>query len=427
MSTGLKFISAALHAQAGNALLRLDETLLTGSNVEVEMAVFEYCRDYYRNYRECPNPEMIRENLNIRLPTVTAPLAFFENELQDRFNFEVAREAFTALRTQVSDGRPGPMIESLETAVRRIKRTRRGQHGLINIGEAMGLAIDRLEALQRQGGMSGVPTPWPTLNRITSGYQPADLITWVGRTSLGKTMLLLIQAEYAYDAGYSVLFVTTEMAAEAIARRWMAMKFGYDPDALKSAQISTYTLRRMRSQNIELLGRERFRLLSAGMNSDLSQVEAAIEEMQPDILYLDGVYLMRTSGKVIHRSKTEQVSAVFDELKQRNIDTNIPFVVNTQFSRQAGKGGRDGSLESIGLSDTIGQHSSVVVAIKPGPTDNWHHSRELDLLKGREGEQGKVNINYRFKPTDLSEMSDEQLEECGNGEPTIGQDGEMYN
>lgn len=292
----------------------------------------------------------------------------------------------------------------------------------------MELSIDRLADMQMQGGMSGVPTPWRTLNIITSGYQKGDLITWVGRTSLGKTMMLLHQAEFAYDAGYSVLFVTTEMAAEAIARRWMAMKWGFDPEALKNAQVSTYTLRKMRALNAELLGRERFRLLPAGMNSDLSIVEAAIDEMQPDILFLDGVYLMKPSGKQVHRSKTEQVSAVFDELKQRNIDANIPFVVNTQFSRQAGKGGKDGSLESIGLSDTIGQHSSIVIAVKPGPTDDWKRSRELDLLKGREGEEGKVYTHYTFKPTNLTEMTAEELaavqEESG---PAIGADGEIYN
>jgi len=423
MSTGLKFIASAIQHQAGNAIIRVDPDLLI---TEQEVAVYEFCRDYYRSYREVPTPAMVQENLNIRMPRVEGPVGFYEDELQDRFNFEVVREGFTDLRSMVQEGKPGPMIETMEQTIRRIRRTRRGQGGMINIGEAMTLAIDRLQALQGSGGMSGVPTPWPTLNRITSGYQNADLITWVGRTSLGKTMMLLAQAEFAYDNGYSVLFVTTEMASEAIARRWMAMKWGFDPEALKSAQVSTYTLRKMRALNVELLGRERFRLLSAGMKGDLAMVEAAIEEMQPDILFLDGVYLMRPSGKQVPRSKTEQVSAVFDELKQRNIDTNIPFVVNTQFNRSSGKGGKEGSLESIGLSDTIGQHSSIVIAIKPGPTDNWHHSRELDLLKGREGEQGKVNINYRFKPTDLSEMSDEQLEECSNGAPAIGSDGEIY-
>ena len=424
MSTGLKFLSAAMANGAGNAILRLDANLL---HEEQEIMAYEFIRNFYREYRECPTAASVQEQTGIRMPRADGPLKFHEDSLHERYEFEIMRESYQSLREMVKDGRPRPMQEVMENTIRRIRRTHRGP-GLINIGDAMELSIDRLADMQMQGGMSGVPTPWRTLNIITSGYQKGDLITWVGRTSLGKTMMLLHQAEFAYDAGYSVLFVTTEMAAEAIARRWMAMKWGFDPEALKNAQVSTYTLRKMRALNAELLGRERFRLLPAGMNSDLSIVEAAIDEMQPDILFLDGVYLMKPSGKQVHRSKTEQVSAVFDELKQRNIDANIPFVVNTQFSRQAGKGGKDGSLESIGLSDTIGQHSSIVIAVKPGPTDDWKRSRELDLLKGREGEEGKVYTHYTFKPTNLTEMTAEELaavqEESG---PAIGADGEIYN
>jgi replicative DNA helicase len=423
MSTGLKYIASALANGAGNSFLRVDESLMIEAS-EVEALAF--CKGYYRDYRECPTAGMVQESTGIRLPRVDGTLGFHEDNLHDRYDYEIIRECYGNLRELVKDTRPAPMISAMETAIRRVRRSSR-RTGLIDIGDAMDLSIARLEGLQMQGGMSGVPTPWDTLNIITSGYQKGDLITWVGRTSLGKTMLLLAQAEHAYDAGYSVLFVTTEMVSEAICRRWLAMKFGYDPEMLKTGQVSTYTLRRLRQQRAELLGRERFRLLSAGTGSDLSVVETAIDEMQPDILYLDGAYLMKPSGKIMYRSKTEQVSAVFDELKQRNIDADIPFVVNTQFNRTAGKGGKEGSLETIGMSDTIGQHSSIVIAVKPGPTENWKHSRELDLLKGREGEDGKININYRFKPTDLSEMTQEQLAQCMSDAPMVGEDGEIYN
>ncbi|MGZ7215667.1 DnaB-like helicase C-terminal domain-containing protein, partial [Streptococcus pyogenes] len=78
-----------------------------------------------------------------------------------------------------------------------------------------------------------------TLNHLTAGYQPADLITYVGRMGTGKTMNLLYQAAAAYEEGYSVLFVTTEMHSESITRRWMAMRYHVDPHVLKSGMVST--------------------------------------------------------------------------------------------------------------------------------------------------------------------------------------------
>lgn len=424
MSAGLKYMTAAIDNGAGNAVLRLEADLLLD---EREVQVYDFIRNFYREYRECPTIALVQENTGVRLPRADGPLSFHEDNLHERFQFQIIRDGYQDLREQIQGGVPGPLIQTLEGMVRRVRRTRRNQ-GLVNIADAMGQSIARLESLQNSGGMSGVPTPWPTFNFITSGYQKADLITWVGRTSLGKTMTLLYQAEYAYDAGYSVLFVTTEMGSEQIARRWMGMRFGLDSEALKKAQVSTRLLRRMREMQAELLGRERFRILSVGMGADFGAVEAALDEVQPDILYLDGVYLLKPSGKGFFKSKTEQVSQVFDELKASNISADIPFVVNTQFNRSAGKGGKEGSLETIGLSDTIGQHSSIVVAVKPGPTEDWRRSRELDLLKGREGEEGSVIINYSFKPTNLSEMTQEEREALGDGGgPQIGADGEIYN
>jgi hypothetical protein len=85
----------------------------------------------------------------------------------------------------------------------------------------------------------------------------------------------------------------------------------------------------------------------------------------------------------------------------------------------AGKGGKDGSLETIGYTDAIGTHSSVVVAIKDGPTENPRASRMMDILKGREGEHGSFPINFRFAPLDMSEIPyDPETGQAATGEDT---------
>lgn len=240
---------------------------------------------------------------------------------------------------------------------------------------------------------------------------PGDHLYLLGDfTITHNTALLLAQHEHAFDSGYSTLFVTTEMGSEQIARRWMAMRYGINPDNLKKGTVSTYLLRKMEQYKAELYGRERFRLMSLGTGAKLSSVEVVIEEIRPDIVFIDGIYLFQPNKANGSMKQSERVTHVFDELKQQTLDTNIPHVVTTQFNRQAGKGGKDGTLESIGLSDAIGQHSSIVVAVKSGPTENPRDSLELEFLKGREGEEGKFAINFKFRPVDFSQMTQEELE-----------------
>lgn len=406
MSAGLKFIASAINNGAGTAILSTGEDVLMGDQ---EIAVFDFVKGYYRSYREVPTPTIVQEHTGVRLPRAEGALKFHQENLYDRRDFEILRAGYGDLRELMKEGTPAPVVSVMERTIRRIRRGRRGQN-LIDIHQGMGQVITRLEDALRQGGMTGVPAPWDTLNDQTGGYQKADLITLVGRMGTGKTAMMLAQAEHAYDCGYSVLVVTSEMASEQITRRWMAMRYGLNSQALKKGTVSTYLLRRMKGYQSELLGRERFRLLSVGTGAQLSQIEAAIDEVDPDIVFVDGIYLFYPSRGGGYMKLTERVTAVFDELKQMTIDTDKPFVTTTQFNRQAGKGGKEGSMETIGLSDAIGWHSSIVIAVKTGPTENPSESRELDILKGREGESGKFAINFKFKPVDFSEMTPEQLD-----------------
>ncbi len=220
-----------------------------------------------------------------------------------------------------------------------------------------------------------------------------------------NTYLLLRQAWYAHVAGSSVLFVTTEMGAEQIGRRHVSIALGINPTHLKMNTVSTYTERRISQFYRDMIGVDRFRIFSVGMNSQLSAVEAFIQEFDPDLIVIDGVYLMRPNQGARNASRTERITAVFDELKALTLETNKPFLVSTQFNRAAGKGGAEGSLENIGYTDAIGTHSSVIVAARHGPTTNPKASRWLQFLKGREGEEGRVAINFKFAPLDMDEFT----------------------
>lgn len=234
-----------------------------------------------------------------------------------------------------------------------------------------------------------------------------------------NTYIALKQAKAAHQDGENVLFVTTEMGSEQLARRYAAIEFGINPTLLKSGNISTHIQRRISSFCRDMAGADRFRMFSVGMNAKTSAIEALCQEFGPSVVFIDGIYLLRPTEGNKNMNRTERITAVYDEVKALTLDTDTPFIAVSQFNRQAGKGGKEGSLENIGYTDAIGTHSSIVVALKYGPTQNPKQSRAMEFLKGREGEDGEVVINFRFAPLDMSEMSAEQREAEGDaGEST---------
>lgn len=412
MSAGLDYLSAAIHNGAGPAIMRLQEHYMID---ERERTVYNFVTEYYRRYREVPAARIVSSETGIRLRTINEPLQFHHDQLLDRHDFNILRANYEPLRDSVQEGDTAQAVEIMDSTIRQIRRSRRGNVSAIDAVEGIQQVTDRLDRVMGMGGMSGVETPWEYMNEQTGGYQESDIITYVARTGQGKTALLINQADAAYESGSSALIITTEMNSEQIIRRWLTQKYGLNPRDMKLGTISTYLRRRLDAYATELLGRERFRVLPLGTGASFKEVEAAIDEFAPEIVFIDGIYLFRPSIASGNMKLTERVTAVYDDLKQLSIDSRLPYVVNTQFNRQAGKGGKEGSIETIGLSDAIGWHSSIVVAVKPGPTENPQMSRELDFLKGREGEAGKFYINFKFRPVDFSEIPREEVAEMIGG------------
>jgi replicative DNA helicase len=296
----------------------------------------------------------------------------------------------------------------------------RRDRDVLNIREAGELVMQRLQDTRFLGGITGVRTGWDNYDSATGGYQNTDIISLVARMGVGKTYVLLKQAHYAHAFdNRSVLIVTTEMSSQALAQRYASIGLGINPTLLKKNMISTYTERRIGSFFRDMHDADRLRIFSVGMNSNVGSIAALCDEYRPDIVYIDGVYLLQPNNAARNASRTERITYVFDDLKALNLEMNCPFVVSTQFNRMAGKGGKDGSLETIGYTDAIGTHSSVVVAIKDGPTENPRASRMMDILKGREGEHGSFPINFRFAPLDMSEIPyDPETGQAATGEDT---------
>lgn len=404
MSEGLRLLGSIIETGSSAILLRTDRERFTTE----EQVAYDFVSDFYRQYREMPQPDTVRAEIGVVLPVPNQSLEWYVNQVEDRYVFNAMRDSYAAMREPMRVRDVAAMRE-LANEMNAVAGTRRERgQSVMGIGQALGLVTARLRSTMGQGGITGIETPWPSYDMITGGYQNADLITIVGRPGVAKTYNILSQAMAAHDAGHSAVVVTTEMGIEQLARRYAALKIGVNPTLLKTNMISTYTMRRIESLGVELLEDERFRIFSVGMGAKVSAIEALLQEYGPNICYVDGTYLLHPSVKG-QMKRIERVGEVFDELKGLSISADIPIVNTMQFNRQAGKGGQDGSLENIGFTDAVGQHSSIVIALKMGPTENPFESRTMNFMKGREGEIGDVHMHFKFAPVNMSELEPEHV------------------
>lgn len=156
-------------------------------------------------------------------------------------------------------GRPASQIlDEAEARVLRIgeegARQRQTWHGMSSLVID---AIDRVESLAQSGGkmVTGVPTGYLDLDRMTCGLQPGDLVVLAARPSMGKTALALNIAEHvAIKESLPVAVFSMEMGAGQLTDRMLASVGRIDHSAVRRGALSDDDWSRL-SEAVEQLGR----------------------------------------------------------------------------------------------------------------------------------------------------------------------------
>jgi replicative DNA helicase len=404
MSDGKKLVSALLAAGSVETLRLVSDDLF----LDDELSLFRYVRTHMRRYSELPRIATIEADLQIRLPRCDEPVAYYLRRVYDRKLHTELREGFNGLRNalQTSDlDAARALVEGMRTSC----RVSSPDNDMANLSEASLRVMQMYDEAHLNPGMSGVPTGWPRIDQQTGGYQRGDLVTWVARMGVGKTFLMLKQALHAWENGYSVLIVSMEMTIEQIVRRILGLQAGINPDYIRKGTMCEFSHRRLNRYVESIAQADRLHIFAGSFSKKVGDLDVLINELCPDIVYIDGAYLMHPDTPLRGGSRLDRVPEVYDALKRMTITADRPIVTTTQFSRQAGKRGKDGSLETISFSDAIAMHSSLVFGIKEGVPPFQTTRRVVDVMKGREGESGEFQINYQFTPVDFGELLEDQV------------------
>lgn len=403
MSDGKKLVTAIIERGSIETLRLVTNDLFEDD----ELVVFNFVRQHFRRYQELPTIATVETELRLRLPRADEAVSFYLKKLYDRKLFIALREEFTLMR----DSLQSFTVDEARLIVDRMKsacRIATPDDDVRNVQEASRTVLQQYDHAHENPGVSGIPCGLGRVDEITGGYQNGDLISWIARMGVGKTYILILQALHAWRMGYSVLFVTMEMTIPQIVRRLIALDAGINPDYIRKGQMDEWGMRRLRQYVSTLAHADRMNIYAGSFSKKVSDVEILMHELCPDIVFVDGAYLLHPDLSGRNAPRIERVASVYDELKKLTITADRPIVSSSQFSRTAGKRGKDGSMESISFSDAIGMHSSIVFSIKEGLPPFQESRREIEIMKGREGETGKFSMNYSFQPMNFTEITEEE-------------------
>ncbi len=216
----------------------------------------------------------------------------------------------------------------------------------------------RLQAVK--DGTMGIASPWSILDGMTGRFQRRSVTTFVARPGIGKTATGILAARHAWGiGGKSVSVVSPEMDDDEVAEVFYVIHSQISFTRLVMGELSAEEEDRLNQTVESVKALEGLYVLDSAQGITPGSVQRFVDASEPDMLDFDSMYEAFKGEFPKEYDRLEFTTGLLKDMSKRNrANGGIAVVANSQFSRDAGEGGAEGSLENIGKNDIIAQRSN---------------------------------------------------------------------
>ncbi|MBL4668054.1 MAG: replicative DNA helicase [Flavobacteriales bacterium] len=263
------------------------------------------------------------------------------------------------------------------------------------------------EAKNQESGVIGVASGFTALDRITSGWQPSDLVIIAARPAMGKTSYVLSLARNAaVDFNIPVAFFSLEMSSVQLVTRLVSSESEISSEKLRSGNLRNDEIQQIQTKIAGLAEAPIFIDDSAGLSVFELRAKARRLKSQHNIQLLIIDYLQLMSGNGDNGGNREQeISMISRSLKSIAKELNIPVLALSQLSRAVETRGGDKrpQLSDLRESGSIEQDADMVQFItRPeyyGLTEDEDGNSTqgmatIIIAKHRNGSVGDVKLKF---------------------------------
>jgi replicative DNA helicase len=307
------------------------------------------------------------------------------------------------------DGEPRDLVEQAERMMFEVAHDTASQDfaSLTDILERETTRLEELSTGKRT--LTGTPSGFIDLDKITGGFQPGNLIMLAARPAMGKSAIVGNVADFvAVEKKLPVAFFSLEMSETELAHRFIACRASIRGDLLRKGQVKDKWQKVLRASN---------QLAEAPIwidtSSDLSILELRAKARRLyskqgglGLIIIDYIQLLRADDP--RQSRVEQVGAFSRGLKLLAGELDVPVLALSQLSRAPEqRTGRDKRpiLSDLRESGSLEQDSDVVAFLFREEYYRREEGEELDpdikgkaeliVAKHRNGPIGTVDLAFQ--------------------------------
>lgn len=370
--------------------------------------VWQWVLAFWREHSAVPSERSFsQEYANVTL--VDASREQFSNLIEEMLDaykhqkmVETLAKAVPMLNNNETTEAMQTLSDGLQTASADLARLRD-----INLIENWEQRIERYRTMKdTPNAIRGIPTGFGGLDRITSGLRPQQLITFVGEAKKGKSLITLIMAKAVHTHGKVPLYISFEMSAEEQAARFDALVSNISHTKLLRGDFTNQELDHI-ERSISIRKNMHPFVISEDISSltTVSAIAGKVQQHKPDLLIVDGVYLM-DDEQGEPKGSPQALTNITRSLKRLAQRFDIPIVGTTQVLswKLGNRKTRQITADSIGYTSSFAQDSDLVVGVESDP--DIEDQAILRVVLARTAPKGEVRIKWDWQNMDFSEVEE---------------------
>lgn len=271
-------------------------------------------------------------------------------------------------------------------------------------------AKQKIEEISNKDGLSGIPSGYDKLDKLTSGWQPSDLVIIAARPGMGKTALTLSMARnIAVNTNIPVAFFSLEMSSVQLITRLISSETGLTSEKLRTGKLEKHEWEQL---NVKAKALESAPLYIDDTPSlsifDLrAKARRLASQHKIKLIIIDYLQLMTAGSSQKGGNREQEISTISRNLKALAKELDIPVIALSQLSRavETRGGSKRPLLSDLRESGAIEQDADIVSFIyRPEyyKIDEWDDEdqsptdgqAELIIAKHRNG--GLENVRLKF-------------------------------
>lgn len=289
-------------------------------------------------------------------------------------------------------------------------------------------AKKKIEEIANREGLSGVPSGFNDLDKLTSGWQPSDLVIIAARPGMGKTAFTLSMARnISIEHGLPVAFFSLEMSSVQLITRLISSETGLSSEKLRTGNLEKHEWEQL---NVKVKGLEKAPLFIDDTPSlSIFDLRAKARRLSSQhgikLIIVDYLQLMTSGSSQKGGNREQEISTISRNLKALAKELNVPVIALSQLSRavESRTGSKRPILSDLRESGAIEQDADIVSFIyRPEyyKIDEWDDEdrsptageAEFIVAKHRNGGLDEIRLKFvghlgRFENKDTFDYATE--------------------